>query len=194
MGFIYFILHKFFKSIISLYFRKIYTVGLENVPEEGPVIICCNHSNQFIDAFLIGSILKQELSYTIAASSFSKPVIGKLAEAVKAIPVKRPEDSKKKAEGRISFIDLKLLEIGNDNKDENQSFPQIKKTILIKGKKTKFTEVENTMGKGWSVLITNLIFPVKKIIDDETIEVGVIEGMEAVKENEEYEFFVSKYF
>ena len=46
---------------------------------------------------------KREISFTMAASSYSKPVVGQLAKALKVIPVHRPEDHKKLGTGKIRF-------------------------------------------------------------------------------------------
>lgn len=195
MGFIYWVLQKFFKALTSLYFRKTHVVGLENIPEEGPVIICCNHSNQFIDAFMIGSIIKQQLSFTIAASSFQKPIIGKIAKAVKAIPVKRPEDSKKKSEGKLIFLFSEKIKLNNN---ESNCLASKKTSFIVKGYHTKFLQVDNEMEKGWSILVTNIIIPIKNVIDDETMEVLYVEDVEKLfdenDENKEYDFYVCKHY
>jgi len=46
---------------------------------------------------------RREISFTMAASSFSKPVVGHIAKALKSIPVHRPEDHKKQGTGKIRF-------------------------------------------------------------------------------------------
>jgi hypothetical protein len=43
------------------------------------------------------------LSFTMAAVSFNKRVIGDAARAVNAIPVQRPEDYKVKGKGKVRF-------------------------------------------------------------------------------------------
>ena len=45
----------------------------------------------------------------MAASSYAKPVVGKLAQAIKVIPVNRPEDHKKPGIGNIRFNSLTEL-------------------------------------------------------------------------------------
>lgn len=67
------------------------------------MIICGNHANQFIDPMMIMANTNREISFTMAASSYSKPVVGQLAKALKVIPVHRPEDHKKQGTGKIRF-------------------------------------------------------------------------------------------
>ena len=71
------------------------------MPMEGPTILCCNHSNQFMDAFLIIAQCPRPLSFCFAASSFNKPIVGYLAKKINVIPVYRAEDSKVNGTGKI---------------------------------------------------------------------------------------------
>lgn len=50
---------------------------------------------------IIMSNISREISFTMAASSYSKPVIGQAAKLLKVIPVHRPEDHKKLGTGKI---------------------------------------------------------------------------------------------
>lgn len=146
MGLLYWVFKQFSSAILSLYFRKIHVVGRDNVPESGPIIICGNHANQFVDPLLIGVNVKQQLSFTMAASSFTKPIIGVLAKSVNSIPVKRPEDHKIKGTGKVRIE-------GNS----------------IIGINSKFLEEGNKMGKGWSIMIKSVSLVVKEILDNEKL-------------------------
>lgn len=172
MGFIYWVFKQFSSAILSLYFRKIHVVGRDNVPESGPIIFCGNHANQFVDPLLIGVNVDQELSFTIAASSFTKPIIGNAAKAVKAIPVKRPEDHKVKGQGKLRLE-------GN----------------YIIGINTKFIEEGNKLGKGWSLMIKSTSVTVKTVVNEEKLEVIIPESLKElidVNDNSiEYEYYVS---
>ena len=82
-------------------------MGEHHTPRTGPLIICGNHSNQFVDPLLILSQCRRETSFLIAESvistqSFKKRVIGPLARLLHAIPVKRAQDYAFKGSGTIS--------------------------------------------------------------------------------------------
>ena len=98
---IYSALQIFLRQVTGNYFRNIEVSGLENMPMEGPTILCCNHSNQFMDAMLIIAQCPRPLSFCFAASSFSKPIIGYFAKKINVIPVYRAEDSKITGKGKI---------------------------------------------------------------------------------------------
>lgn len=113
------------------------------------MIICGNHSNQFIDPMAIMSYCNRAISFTMAASSYSKPVVGSVAKALKVIPVYRPEDAKIVGKGRVLFVD----------------------STHIKGIETTFVNDTVKLQKGFSVLISGEMFIVDQVIDDENIKV-----------------------
>ena len=91
----------FLRNATDIYFHNIYVTGVENMPMEGPTILCCNHSNQFMDAMLLIAQCPRPLSFCFAASSYNKPIIGPLAKKIHVIPVYRAEDSKVAGKGKI---------------------------------------------------------------------------------------------
>ena len=98
---VYTALKIFLRQVTGNYFRYIHVTGVENMPMEGPTILCCNHSNQFMDGMLIISQCPRPLSFCFAASSYNKPIVGYLAKKINVIPVYRAEDSKMNGKGKI---------------------------------------------------------------------------------------------
>jgi len=133
------------------------------------LIICGNHANQFIDPMMIIAHCDRDISFTMAASSFNKPVVGQCAKVLNVIPVVRPEDSKKKGKGKLKIISNKEL----------------------KGVGTKFNQEMPNMFKSGiaSIAVANKNFIIEKIIDDETI--AIKDPKEDLKEfyNIEYDYF-----
>ena len=144
----------FLRQVTGNYFRNIHVAGLENMPMEGPTILCCNHGNQFMDGMLIISQCPRPLSFCFAASSYNKPIIGYLAKKINVIPVYRAEDSKLFGKGKI------IMTSDTD----------------IQGFKTKFiSEIKNN--KNFNLGIHSLFIKkkykliVEKVIDEEHIKV-----------------------
>ena len=52
---------------MNAFFREIDVVGLENIPPDGPLIICANHNNQFVDGIVKNS--KKKFEFFIDFSS-----------------------------------------------------------------------------------------------------------------------------
>lgn len=120
------------------------------------MIICGNHANQFIDPMMIIAHCDREISFTMAASSYSKPIIGQTAKSLNVIPVTRPEDHKKKGSGTVRLIS----------------------STEIKGTNTKFIDEISTDFKGGisGLVLKNRTIIVDKVVDNETI---------LIKENKE---------
>ena len=151
---VYTALKIFLRQVTGNYFRHIHVAGVENMPMEGPTILCCNHSNQFMDAMLIISQCPRPLSFCFAASSYNKPIVGYLAKKINVIPVYRAEDSKVQGKGQI------IMTSETD----------------IQGFGTKFiSEMKNN--KNFKLGIHSLLIPkkfklmVEKVIDEEHIKV-----------------------
>lgn len=101
MGFIYYVVKSISQTTTKVYFKTTYVIGQENIPEDGPLIICGNHSNQFIDPMMIMNYCNREISFTMAASSYNKKIVGSIAKLLNVIPVNRPEDYKIKGKGKL---------------------------------------------------------------------------------------------
>lgn len=84
---LYFIGHSLFKFIFKVFFR-LQAVGTENIPQDGPALVCANHQS-FIDPPLIGASIKRPINYMARHDLFTVPVLGWLIARVKAFPVKR---------------------------------------------------------------------------------------------------------
>ena len=154
MSWIYKALKIFLRQITGNYFRNIHVDRVENMPLEGPTILCCNHSNQFMDAMILISQCPRPLSFCFAASSFNKPIIGYLAKKIHVIPVNRPDDFKVKGKGKV------IMTSDTD----------------IKGFGTKFiTEIKNNknfkLGLHSLLVMKKYKLMVEKVIDEENIKV-----------------------
>jgi 1-acyl-sn-glycerol-3-phosphate acyltransferase len=63
-------------------------VGLENIPNDGGVLICSNHINNF-DPPVVGIKIPRPVYYMAKEELFSVPVLGKIVRMCNAFPVKR---------------------------------------------------------------------------------------------------------
>ena len=154
MSWIYKALKIFLRQITGNYFRNIHVDHVENMPQEGPTILCCNHSNQFMDAMLLISHCPRPLSFCFAASSFNKPIVGYLAKKINVIPVNRAEDLKINGRGKITMLS----------------------DIDIKGFGTKFISDANKnknfkLGVHALLIMKKYRLMVEKVLDEENIKV-----------------------
>ncbi|DBA03305.1 TPA: hypothetical protein N0F65_011664 [Lagenidium giganteum] len=90
----YYILARFLRLLCHTYFRKIRVYGINNLPREGPVILCPNHPNMMIDVLLVVTECVKHGRNPFAwakGSLFANPAVGALLRALGAVPVYRPK-------------------------------------------------------------------------------------------------------
>ena len=89
--FIYSMLPEFLMRLLvwllinTLY--RIRTVGLEhNIPEEGPVVVVCNHVS-FVDALIVGGSIRRPVRFVMYHKIFKIPLLSFIFRTAKAIPI-----------------------------------------------------------------------------------------------------------
>jgi 1-acyl-sn-glycerol-3-phosphate acyltransferase len=85
-------LRMFLRLVVGVFFRQVEVVGLEHVPESGPVIFAGNHPNSLIDPLLIvvscGRVVRFAAKDVLFRSPFLRPVL----RALGAVPIARRSD------------------------------------------------------------------------------------------------------
>ena len=64
----------------------------ERVPAGGPILLCVNHPNNFIDSLVVGSVVRRKVHYLATAAMFRNPLLARFLRACGAIPVYRRQD------------------------------------------------------------------------------------------------------
>ncbi|HEV8586193.1 MAG TPA: lysophospholipid acyltransferase family protein [Methylomirabilota bacterium] len=75
------------------FFKAVDVRHPERVPAEGPVLLCINHPNNFIDSLVVGAALRRKVHYLATASLFKNPLVARFLLAAGAIPVYRKQDA-----------------------------------------------------------------------------------------------------
>ena len=65
---------------------RISTAGLENIPEDGPVLLVCNHVS-FMDPMVIMGCVRRPVRFVMYYKIFQIPVVNLVFRAAKAIPI-----------------------------------------------------------------------------------------------------------
>ena len=83
-------LYEFAKGIFRFQFKLMgwRIQGVENLPDEGPVILAINHQSIW-DPLVAASSLQRKVSFMAKEELFSVPVLGKVFSKLGAFPVKR---------------------------------------------------------------------------------------------------------
>jgi 1-acyl-sn-glycerol-3-phosphate acyltransferase len=78
--------------ILPFYFKRFYTIGLENVPAQKPFILAANHPNSFLDALVAGVYLYQKVHFLARGDVFAKKWSNSILRNMRMIPVYRKEE------------------------------------------------------------------------------------------------------
>ena len=111
LGCLYSVIKVYSSIAINSFFGEIDVVGLEHIPNTGPVILVGNHKNQFVDAMMVTSIVRRKVSFLAAEKSMHRRFIGDAARAMDAIPVIRPQDRARASPGTITGFDEASLQL-----------------------------------------------------------------------------------
>jgi glycerol-3-phosphate O-acyltransferase/dihydroxyacetone phosphate acyltransferase len=76
------------------FFKAVDVRRPERVPREGPVLLCINHPNNFIDSFVVGAAVRRKVHYLATAALFRNPLVARFLLAAGAIPVWRKQDER----------------------------------------------------------------------------------------------------
>jgi len=172
---LYFSVKVFFNSILSIVFREVQMIGLENVPQYGPVIFAANHANQFVDGITMLCTCQRTISFMIAEKSWNRPIIGHLAWALGAVPVKRAQDSATSGTGQVMVVGLPFSSGEQDHFSKKMANRENEpKTMLIHGFETCFSSQIKMKDK---IRLAGLSSPlaVQQIISDAELRIEVYE-------------------
>ena len=64
----------------------------ERVPDRGPILLCVNHPNNFIDSLVVGAAMRRKVHYLATAAMFRNRLMARFLLACGAIPVYRKQD------------------------------------------------------------------------------------------------------
>src|SRR5258705_2401323 len=78
--------------VLALFYRRIDVVGLEHIPESGPLIVAANHQNALVDPMLLLALIPRRMVALAKAPLFRHPVIGPFLRLLGALPVHRRQD------------------------------------------------------------------------------------------------------
>jgi glycerol-3-phosphate O-acyltransferase/dihydroxyacetone phosphate acyltransferase len=80
------------RGVLALFYRRIDVVGLEHIPEAGPLIIAANHQNALVDPMLLLALIPRRMVAVAKAPLFRHPIIGPFLRLLGALPVHRRQD------------------------------------------------------------------------------------------------------
>jgi len=136
------------RFIVWMLIHSVYHVkktGLENIPDEGPAVLVCNHVS-YVDALIIAGCIRRPVRFVIYHKIYNLPVLNFVFRTAKTIPIAGKYENSELMEKAFAEIDQAL----NDG-DVVCIFPE--------GKLTKDGEM-NTFRPGVERIIESTPVPV----------------------------------
>jgi glycerol-3-phosphate O-acyltransferase/dihydroxyacetone phosphate acyltransferase len=82
-------------------FKSVAVRHPERVPSAGPILLCVNHPNNFIDSLLVGGAVRRKVHYLATATLFRNRLLRRFLLACGAIPVYRRQDDPDKMDRNL---------------------------------------------------------------------------------------------
>ena len=83
------------RIVLRVFYKNIHLVGMENIPEKGPVILAATHPNSFMDDVVLGAFLKRNVIFLARGDVFRKAWAKFLLNAMHVHPIFRGRDTQK---------------------------------------------------------------------------------------------------
>jgi len=101
----YNIVRFWIKTSLHLYFGKIETHGLQNVPQNKPVIFLPNHQNALLDVLLIGVDCNRKPWFLTRSDIFKSKTLMAIFEFLQMIPIYRMRDGRESLKNNQAVFD-----------------------------------------------------------------------------------------
>ena len=92
--------------VISLVYRPRPT-GVENVPEEGPAVVVCNHVS-YMDPLILSACIRRPMRFVMWYKIFQIPFLSFLFKTAKAIPIASAREDKALMDAAFEQVDKEL--------------------------------------------------------------------------------------
>lgn len=108
--FLYYLMRSFLRLVVSVFFRKIEVVGLENVPDKGAVIFAGNHPNSLMDPLLVTTQNHRVVHFAAKDLLFKSTFLRIFLTSMGAVPIARKGDHQGKEVSNQAAFDA-LFEV-----------------------------------------------------------------------------------
>ena len=100
-------LMRFLVWILINMLYRVRPTGLENIPDEGPAVLVCNHVS-FVDALLVGGSIRRPVRFVMYYKIFQIPLLSFIFKTAKAIPIASAKEDETLLAEAFDQIDKEL--------------------------------------------------------------------------------------
>jgi len=100
-------LMRFLAWIIISVFYRVRPSGLENIPDEGPAVVVCNHVS-FMDPIILGGSIRRPLRFVMYYKIFEIPLVNFFFRTAKAIPIASAREDQQLMDEAFDKVDAEL--------------------------------------------------------------------------------------
>ncbi len=79
----------FCRFMVSVFYRRVEYLGLDNVPRHGSVIFCANHVNALVDAMVVQAASPRPIHPLARSGLFRNPFMRPILRLIQAVPIYR---------------------------------------------------------------------------------------------------------
>lgn len=102
----YRLLRRFLRFMVRIFYRQVEIVGLDNVPDDGPLVLAGNHPNSLHDPLLIIASTDRAVHFAAKDTLFSSKFLRFFLSNLGAVPVARKSDHGDNADNSKAFDTL----------------------------------------------------------------------------------------
>jgi 1-acyl-sn-glycerol-3-phosphate acyltransferase len=102
-------LMRFLSWILVNTLYRIDTRGLDNIPDDGPALLVCNHVS-YMDALIVGGVVRRPARFVMYYKIFNIPLLSFIFRTAKAIPIAGAKEDPALLERAFDAIDRALAD------------------------------------------------------------------------------------
>ncbi len=102
-------LMRFLSWVLVNTLYRIEVEGLENIPDEGPCLVVCNHVS-YMDALIVGGTVRRPIRFVMYHTIFKIPLLNFIFKTARAIPIAPAKEDPAMLERAYADIDRALAE------------------------------------------------------------------------------------
>ncbi len=99
------VIHAVISIALRLFFRRIEVVGVERVPQAGPLLFVLNHPNGLVDPALVFVSMPRRVSFLAKSTLFDNPIGAFLLRTFEILPIYRRIDADAKSKSNAVTFD-----------------------------------------------------------------------------------------